>query len=480
LRRWLLREDSAVLGGSLLVAGRLLVAVFGWAGTILIVRRLSEEDWGRFALVFGVLGVVATFTDLQLSRVVLRALHEGDSTVPGSYLAFRFTLSIGGYLAAVVFALLVYDESTLETTAVAGVLLLFAGTSSALHVVLQERLFLRPIALGLVVGQAVQFGVILALFLAGSRDPVAFALPAVVNEVIHLVVLLLVLRGHVRLLPTLQLRRWLQWAREAAILAVGFILATVQTRTGLVILSKMDDLSSVGQYAVAIKFNDLFAFVPVALLAPGLTLLVRSWPDDRQAFAATFDKLLSTLALLGAAGVVAFVVLAKPLTVTFYGPQFESATASAQLLMASEGLHFVTSVYLVTLLAVGRARPYVTVAVASFATNIVLAILLIPLWSHRGAAVADLVAEVVAILVAGWALSRADLDIAVAPREVWKLLAVTTWTILSALVVRGAYSPFFAAVVIGLSFVMMLWSLRLLPHPVPRQAPERSAYPTPR
>ena len=155
------------------MVGRLVVAVFGWAGTILIVRSLTEDDWGRFALVFSVLGMIATFTDLQLSRVVSRPSRWGLNGT-GSYLAFRFVLSVGGYLAAVVFALLVYDTSTFEITAAAGVLLVFAGTSSALHVVLQERLFLRPIALGLVAGQAVQFGVTLALFLAGSRDPMVW------------------------------------------------------------------------------------------------------------------------------------------------------------------------------------------------------------------------------------------------------------------------------------------------------------------
>ena len=72
------QSRSLVTNSSVLVASRIITAVFGWAGTVVIARTLSPEDWGQYAFVFGLLGIMALITDLGVGRVVLARLAADD------------------------------------------------------------------------------------------------------------------------------------------------------------------------------------------------------------------------------------------------------------------------------------------------------------------------------------------------------------------------------------------------------------------
>src|SRR5450755_3952973 len=102
-------ETSLLSGTSVLLAGRIVVGVFGWVGQILITRRLSLTDYGAFALVFNVLGLLGLIADFQISRIVIgEILEAGDNIgrVVSSFLTFRVALGAVMYLLAVGFVLI--------------------------------------------------------------------------------------------------------------------------------------------------------------------------------------------------------------------------------------------------------------------------------------------------------------------------------------------------------------------------------------
>ena len=72
------RSDASQItsNASALLAGRLAVAAMGWAGTVLIVRSLSEDQWGRFTLVFSLLGMASVVTEMGLGRVAITGVTQ--------------------------------------------------------------------------------------------------------------------------------------------------------------------------------------------------------------------------------------------------------------------------------------------------------------------------------------------------------------------------------------------------------------------
>ena len=55
-----------------------MVAALGWVGTVIIVRQLSEAEWGRFSFIVSLLGIIGFIADLKLSRIVLRDVIGAD------------------------------------------------------------------------------------------------------------------------------------------------------------------------------------------------------------------------------------------------------------------------------------------------------------------------------------------------------------------------------------------------------------------
>src|SRR5450432_607158 len=100
---------SLLSGTSVLLGGRIVVAAFGWAGSILIARNLSNNDFGAFAFVFNLLGLLGLVADFQISRIVIgEILEAGDNLgrVVSSFLTFRVALGALMYLLAIGFVLI--------------------------------------------------------------------------------------------------------------------------------------------------------------------------------------------------------------------------------------------------------------------------------------------------------------------------------------------------------------------------------------
>ncbi|MEO7442957.1 MAG: oligosaccharide flippase family protein, partial [Acidimicrobiales bacterium] len=398
-------EPSVLKGGSVLLTGRLVVAVLGWAGTLVVARQLSPTGWGGYSLVFSLIGLVGVLSDLRVSRQVLADIFEaGEDAGPvvGSYLAMRALTGVVAYAIAMAVVLLGdFPDEVVRAMAAAGLILVLVAPSSSLDVVLGARSWWSTQALASVIGQVVQLGLILAVAAGRWGSIVRFAVPAVVCEVI---VLWWKLRHVRRAMPVrmrVDLPRWKAWSRESAAVVVGGAIATVYFRVDSVILSQLDTLRAVGLYGIGYKFSDLAGFVAVAVCTPALTLMVKSWPDDLAAFSRAFHQAFVILVTAAVGLSVGFVVFASPLIETLYGPRYTPAVGAARGLVAGQAINYFTTLCLFALLAVGRTRRYVVAATVGLVVNVVLNLVLIPAASYDGAAVATVVTEVLVLAILG-------------------------------------------------------------------------------
>lgn len=386
---------------SALLVGRYTIAALGWLGSLLIVRSLSLEEWGRFSFVFSFLGLISVFTELGMGRVAIKGLlDEGDpGTFAGAYITLRGALGVLAYAMAVAFtALAGYPAEVVHATAIAGLVLILATVSHAYEAVFQAHLQMRTVAIGMVVAQLAQLTLVAAIIAAGG-SVVLLTIPVLVFE---LVTLGWRLRGVRRIQPVLlniDLAMWRKLAREAAPIAAGAILASAYYRIDSVMLSKLDTFSAVGIYGVAYKFADLAHYLPTALMITVLPLLARAWPHDPEAFGETFQRAVTILALVGAIVTAQFAVFAHPLISLLYGNRYAIGADTGRLVVFAEFFTAFGSLAVTALVAIGRHRLYPLVALAGLAGNVALNLWLIPTRSYQGAAMATLVTEAAVTLI---------------------------------------------------------------------------------
>ncbi len=406
-------EPTGWLGNAgVLVIGRLLVAILGWVGTIIVARNLDQEAFGRFTFVFGLLGMMSIVTDLGLGRVALsgvmsdRVVDAADRRAfAGTYVVLRLLLGFVGYGVALGFTIVAnYPSEIVRATAVGGVVVVVATASHGYELVLQAHLRMGIVAVGAVFGRLAQLGLITAAVVADS-GLVVLMLPAVVAE---LVIAGIKIPKSISLQPmvfAIRPRLWWSLLKEAVPISIGTALATLYFRVDSIMLSKLSDFTAVGIYGIAFKFVDLLHFVALSVSVPLLTVLVRSWPDDIAGFKRAVERTVGLFALLAGGLIVHFGLFAAETVELLYGSEYRAGATAVQLLVLGEIIGFGSIIGLTVLTATAKHRPYPYVALLGLVVNIGLNLWAIGRYGYAGAAVTTVVTEI--IVVAGmWLLVR--------------------------------------------------------------------------
>lgn len=464
------QRSAAARNTVALLLSRVAVAAMGWAGSIVVARLLSVEEWGQYSFVFGLLGILSVITDLGVGRVVLSRLVDPEDAadvpfIAGSFIALRVLLGLVGYVAAVAYVLLLpHPDAVVRATVLAGLVVVIATPSQALTLLFQSRLRLTVVAAAEAVGQVVQLALtILAAIFAPLL--LVFVLPVIANELVKITLKLRgVRRGDAGPRPARQVQAW-RWRRmlvEAIPLAIGTALATLLYKIDVLMLSRLDTFESVGLYTVGYKFADVLALVSSAVLAPGLTLLVAAWPKDTSTFRARAREASLVLGMLAAVTLAGFWVAARPVITLLYGDRFGAAAGSTQLLVAGACLAMLTQVGFTLLVATGRQRVYPYVGLVGLALNVGLNLWLIPRMSFRGAAVATVATEVV-VFVVMWLLVLRTVPVRglLPARQLLALGGATVAVVLAGDAVADLVPWPVLSAASGLAVLAVAWVLRL-------------------
>ena len=392
------QRTGLLANASSLFAGRLGIALMGWAGTVLIVRTLDAEEFGQFAFVFSLLGMMSIFTNMGIGRVAIRGVLDeshDQAAFAGTYIVLRTMLGAVGYLASVGFVVIAqYPSSVVTATAIAGIVVLIATPSNAYDVAFQAHLRLQNVAVAGVLGQAAQLAVTVAIAVQGGTL-LWFLVPPIVAEAVMLAFKFP--KAH-RLVPFrygIRLDVWRQLLREAVPLSIGGALLTISYRVDSVMLSKLDTFEAVGAYGVAYKFADVARFASTALTVPILTVLTKAWPQDLPRYRDAIRQGAVYLSFIGGGLIVGFVLFADQIIALLYGSDYEYAGDAARLLVTSTTVAFFTGLGFNALVAADRHGRYPLVTLTGLISNVVINLVLIPRFSFEGAAVATLVTETV-------------------------------------------------------------------------------------
>ncbi|WIM71736.1 polysaccharide biosynthesis C-terminal domain-containing protein [Corynebacterium suedekumii] len=380
--------------------------MFGWAGSVIIARTLSPDDWGRYSFVFALLGIMSVITDLGVGRVVLARLNSEDpdeiAGISGSFIALRTTLGFLGYGIAVGYAWLT-GLAPLVVLAAA-----LAGVDGGARHPGERPVRAVPESTATDVRGGVGHHRPDHPVPGNPRGRDVAPLAAVVHPARHPPGG----RGHHRpgrggagpvraghaALATPPHALLGEMLREAIPISIGFALLTLLERIDMLMLERLGTYEAVGLYAVGYKFSDLLALVVSALAIPYTTVLIKAWPNRTEEFRERVYQPIAVAALLGGLAVVVFWPAARGVVTLLYGDQFAPAATAAALLVTASALSGLLYVVVSALIAARKLRVFPWIAAAGLLLNIGLNALLIPEWSILGAATATLTTQVIMLV----------------------------------------------------------------------------------
>jgi O-antigen/teichoic acid export membrane protein len=389
---------AAARATAVMVTGRLIVALLGWAGTVIVARSLASEEWGQFNFVFALLFLMAIFTDLGVGRIVLSALIDDDpdevARTASSFVALRTVLGGIGYLIAVGYVVVLgYPGQVIAATTIAGLVVVFATPGHALSVLFQSRHRLTLAAVAECLGQVIQLAltVLAALF---APLLLVFVLAPVAKELVALTIKIFGIQRRslqLRLSRRIEIRRWGHLLKDAIPLAIGFALTVAMLKISVLMLSRMDSFEAVGFYSIGNKFSDMMDTLSVAAAGPVSTLLVAAWPDKSEEFRERSRSAATAFAVAGAVAVAAFWPSAEHIIGLLFGERFVASASAARLQVLGAAMTALIVLGMYMLAAAGKQRYYPIVAFLGLALNVAANMVLIPRLSFNGAAIAAVV-----------------------------------------------------------------------------------------
>jgi O-antigen/teichoic acid export membrane protein len=389
-------------------AGEIIGRLASLALFAVVARRLGENGLGAFVFAIAYLGFVMVVVDLGLDRYILRAIARDRTSAHHLFfnvIALKLVLALPMFAFSLLALHLVgYDAQAQATT-----LALTLGVLSDSIARTQAAIFSAherggPPSVADAFQRICSAGLGIAALEAGY-GVVGVALSYSAGSFIGVVVGFALLSRSIGMpARAVSHRRWRNLASASVPFAAQDIFSVMLARMDTLILSVIATQAAVGRYGAAYRLFESTFFITYALVGSFSAMYAYLGPGSDPPLRFVFQRSLKLALILLMPAAVAFAVLAGPICKLIYGAAF---AAAEPLRVLAPGVILMGLVTLSISLLVSREHPrrmvFLTATMAGL--NIVLNLILIPLYGDVGAAAAMLVTMVV---YAVWVLRMAN------------------------------------------------------------------------
>lgn len=396
-----------IRGSAVRVAGYAAGVGVSVVSAALLIRHLGAADFGRYVTVTSLVAIVGALAEAGMTNIGVReySTREGRDReeLMRNLSGVRLAITALGSLAAIGFALLAGYDSVM----VLGTLL---GAGGLVFTILQQT-WSVPLSSGLRLGrltglellrQVVTMVAIVALVVAGAKLLPFLAVPAGA-ALAALAATVVLVRGHVALLPGLDRDWWRRLARLALPFAAATAVGTIYVQVVVILLSLLETERETGIFGAAFRVFLVLSGVPGLLAASAFPVLSRAARDDRVRLAYALQRTFEVTLILGAWFALGTILAAGFAIQVVAGDGFDDSVGVLRIqglaLMAS----FLLASWAFALAALHRHRALLVTNAIALATTTGLALVLIPAAGAEGGALAGLAGEIA--LAAGYAVA---------------------------------------------------------------------------
>jgi O-antigen/teichoic acid export membrane protein len=380
----------------------LVAAIMSFVVAFVTSRLLGPDDYGRLATANALVVIMVGVTDFGISTALVKFTSEklANKAKVAAFFQSAFKLELA--LAALIVLALPLTPlwaqglggKAMELPILLGLVAsIFLSLNAYANAVLQTYQRFRTMAILNIAAASLRAGLVVILALmAGLNLFQALLINLVVAAVSLVAGLAVIPKTGVKAPAAAQRQALSQMLHFGKWLVVSYSLNAVISRLDVVMLAHFRPAADVGHYAAALQLASVMPLL-ISSLTTVLVPKVAALPADQ-----TGSYLRKVLfgAAVAAAGLLPFILLARPLILLVFGPEYDAAVVPFQLIMTS----FVITLFInpPSLLFYRWNRPKI-LTYMNVATSIILVGLflwLTPLWGPAGAAAALVINVVIA------------------------------------------------------------------------------------
>jgi O-antigen/teichoic acid export membrane protein len=383
---------------------RVLNLALGVGVTLLLVRTLGTEGFGRWSVLLAVIGFVSYFGSLGLAQVAVeRAAADPDRSPHwfGALITLRLALIGPVTLLSLGVCLALADDSNMRLAAVLVCATLPVAVLSALSVVFQLQVR-NVVVTAIELGNSVLWAAAVGLIALRDGGLVAmaggFLAVATVTNVAYIV---LALRA-----SPVRFRRsrplWPDLLRQGLPVGIGGLLTLGYGYVDQVIVFEIAGVRDAGLYGAVYRIYERIQFLPAAIMTTLFPLFVAARDHDPERVRRLFHTAVDYLLLTSLPALAITLAGSEPITRLLFGADFTDAAPALPLLMAT---FVVVSIGYLTgylIVAYRLQREFVLIAVGALVFNVATNLALVPSYGFMAAAWLTLATEVLVMSLSLW------------------------------------------------------------------------------
>jgi O-antigen/teichoic acid export membrane protein len=231
------------------------------------------------------------------------------------------------------------------------------------------------------------------LFIAFHLPLIAFVWLLLADQVVKTLGMIWVyLRKHQSILDwKVNWSKGLEMLKDSWPLIPSLVMVTIYMKIDQVMLGNMANSEAVGNYAAAVRFSEIWYFIPLAVCSSVFPAILRAKQRSKEEYYARLQQLYDFMAWIALAIAIPMTFISVPLMATLIGHEFSEAGKILSLHIWSAVFVFLGHAQHQWLMAENLSKLSFAKTSLGAISNILLNLLLIPLYQGVGAAIATMI-----------------------------------------------------------------------------------------
>jgi O-antigen/teichoic acid export membrane protein len=383
---------------------RTLNLALGVGVTLLLVRALGTDGFGRWSVLLAVFGFLSYFGSLGLAQVAVERAAADPRRAPhwfGALVTLRLALIGPVTVLSLGVCLVLADDAPMRVAAALVCAVLPVSVLSALSVVFQlqvRNVVVTAIEVGNGILWAAAVGVVALLDGGLVAFAAAFLAVSTVTNVVYLVLALRASPLHFRRSRSL----WPSLMRQGLPVGIGGLLTLGYGYVDQVIVFEIAGVREAGLYGAVYRIYERIQFLPAAIMVTLFPLFVAARDTDPARVRRLFHTAMDYLLLISLPALAITLAGAEPITRLLFGADFADAAPALPLLMATFVVVSLGHLTGYLIVAYDLQRRFLAIAIGALVFNVATNLALVPSYGFMAAAWLTLATEILVMSLSMW------------------------------------------------------------------------------
>ena len=398
-------NERVVKNAAWIIGVRIVQSILALVISMLTARYLGPSKYGLISYASSVVAFVVPIMQLGLPNILVQEIvnkPKQDGEILGTSIALSVVSSFACMFGVVAFANVVNaGETTTIIVCALYSLLLLAQAIEIVQYWFQAKLASKYVSITSLVAYAIVSAYKIFL-LVTKKNIYWFAVSNALDYAIIGVVLLIIYRK----LSGSQLRFSLSLAKsmlaKSRYYIVSNMMITIFAQTDRVMLKLMIDDAAAGYYSAAVNCASITSFVFLAIIDSMRPSIFESKKENNVIFEKNVSRLYCLIIYLSLAQSVLMTLFAPMIVNILYGADYQNTIGILQVLVWYTTFSYLGAVRNIWILAENKQKYLWIINLSGAATNVLLNVVLIPIFAGVGAAIASVITQVFTNIIMGY------------------------------------------------------------------------------